>query len=261
MRIVNIGYNHSHDADFSINRPTGSGDWLLLLLKTSAIFTFDGRDTVTSPDSFILFRKDTPQIYRANGFVFTNDWFHFTIEKSEAALFDALDIPFDKIVQLGDINSLSMIIQNMCYENYSTNLYKTDSAELFMKLFFVKLSEKLHYVKDDKINSFYDKMSLMRTKIYNMPYTQWSVNWLAHELALSKSYFQHLYKETFGVSVMSDVVNSRVQHGKYLLKSTDYTVKKIAELCGYHNEIHFMRQFKEKTGMTPSEYRENGDKK
>ena len=32
MQINNIGYHHFHDADFKIERPNGSGDYLLLLL-------------------------------------------------------------------------------------------------------------------------------------------------------------------------------------------------------------------------------------
>ena len=56
MKINNIGYNHTHDADLVIQRPTGSGDHLLLLLKTPAVFTFGEKDVFTEPDSFILFK-------------------------------------------------------------------------------------------------------------------------------------------------------------------------------------------------------------
>ena len=100
-------------------------------------------------------------------------------------------------------------------------------------------------------------MAVIRTKIYNMPYIEWTVDSLAAELNLSKSYFQHLYKQIFGVSAISDVINSRVEHGKYLLSSTDFSVRQIAEKCGYDSDIHFMRQFKSKSGMTPSAYRES----
>ncbi|MCR4861060.1 MAG: AraC family transcriptional regulator, partial [Ruminococcus sp.] len=32
-------------------------------------------------------------------------------------------------------------------------------------------------------------------------------------------------------------------------------IQEIAEQCGYNNESHFMRQFKEKCGMTAIQYR------
>ena len=54
---------------------------------------------------------------------------------------------------------------------------------------------------------------------------------------------------------MADVITARVDHGKYLLSGTDYPVGVIAEMCGYKNDVHFMRQFKSAVGLTPTEYR------
>lgn len=257
MRINNIGYGHTHDADFYINRPEGSGDHLLLLLKSPAIFTFNGQDTVTEPDSFIIFRKDTPQLYRADNQPFSNDWVHFTAEEEDQRFFESLDIPMDRVVKGGSLNSLSLLIKNMCYEHYSSNLFKTDSAELYLKLVFLKLSEIIHSNNGTDSTSLYEKLSILRAKIYSQPFNGWNIEWLSHELNLSKSYFQHLYKQQFGVSAVNDIISSRVEHGKYLLSTSDISVKQIAQMCGYNNENHFMRQFKERTGMTPSRYRKN----
>lgn len=44
MIIHNVGYHHQHDSDFKIERPTGTGDLLFLLVKTDAIFSLDGQD-------------------------------------------------------------------------------------------------------------------------------------------------------------------------------------------------------------------------
>ena len=32
-------------------------------------------------------------------------------------------------------------------------------------------------------------------------------------------------------------------------------IASVAALCGYENQLHFMRQFKKFTGLTPSQYR------
>lgn len=257
MYITNIGYNHSHDADFNINRPYGSGDYMLLLLKTPAIFTFNGSDIVTEPDSFILYNENTPQFYRAYGSQFSNDWFHFKLEKEDEELFNKLAIPQDQIIHIGNLNELSMMINNLCYETYASNHYKSETIELYLRLFFIKLSNKIHDCKDEITNTHYNKMSIIRTKIYNQPYNHWDIQSLSHELTMSKSCFQHLYKDFFGVSPITDVILSRIEHAKYLLSTTDISVKKISEMCGYNNEIHFMRQFKQQTRLTPSKYREN----
>ena len=44
MKINTIGYHHTHDADFIIERPNGSGDYLLLIIKTPALFRFAGKE-------------------------------------------------------------------------------------------------------------------------------------------------------------------------------------------------------------------------
>ena len=98
-------------------------------------------------------------------------------------------------------------------------------------------------------------MAGIRAKIYNQPQFNWTIEGLAHELAMSKSSFQHLYKDFFGVSAITDVIESRLHHSKYLLTTTNFSIKRIAELCGYTNETHFMRQFKYHIKQTPSEYR------
>lgn len=255
MKINNIGYNHKHDSDFFVLRPNGSGDNLLLLLKSPAVFVLNGEELHTERNSFILFSEGTPQDYRSDGGEFANDWFHFSFEDKEKALFDALEIPFDKVVNIGDLSSLSLLVKNMSYENYSSNLYKTDSVELYLQLFFIKLSEKLHSADEIRSSNYYDKMSMVRSQIYSMPQYDWNIYDLAHRLTMSKSHFEHTYKKIFGVSPMNEVINSRLEHAKFMLETTDIPINQIAEMCGYKSDIHFMRQFKSRLGVTPSAYR------
>lgn len=255
MKINNIGYNHRHDADFNINRPNGSGDYLMLLLKTPALFCLNKEEFITQPDSFILFQKGTPQYYRASEESFANDWFHFNAEETDLAFLQSLNIPFDRVVPIGNLSALSLIVQNLCYEYYSANFHKEETVSLYLKIFFLKLSEKMQASADSTVSSYFDKLSILRSKIYNMPYQNWTVDGLAHEMSVSRSYFQHLYKQYFGINVMSDVIASRIEHSKYLLINTDFPIRRIAEQCGYRTELHFMRQFKNAVGMTPSQYR------
>lgn len=255
MKINNIGYNHNHDADFQIHRPDGSGDYLLLILKTPAIFTFDQTDQTTDANAFILYQKGTPQFYRALGSFFANDWLHFDMTSEDLLSFKDYGIPFDTVLPIDNINDLSMFIKNISYEHYSSNPYREESINLYLKLLFIKLSEKLRTHPDETISTYYERMSLIRAQIYNMPYFDWNIPGMAHQLAISKSYFQHMYKQIFGTGAMDDVIQSRIHHAKYLLSTTLLPVKEISTMCGYRNETHFMRQFKACEGKTPSQYR------
>ena len=45
------------------------------------------------------------------------------------------------------------------------------------------------------------------------------------------------------------------EKAKELLMQTSLTAREISALCGYQNETHFSRQFKQFTGTAPQEYR------
>ena len=78
---------------------------------------------------------------------------------------------------------------------------------------------------------------------------------MAEFIGLSRSELQHLYKKNFGVTLMEDVISGRMEKAKALLARSKLTIAEIAAKCGYKTEFHFMRQFKQKTGFTPSEFR------
>ena len=66
------------------------------------------------------------------------------------------------------------------------------------------------------------------------------------------------YKQFFGLSCQQDMINARLKFAKYYLQNSDMNIGSLAGFCGYENELHFMRQFKKFTGLTPSEYRRRG---
>lgn len=255
MKINNIGCNYSHASDFYISRPVGSGDNVLILLKTPAVFNLSGKDIETPKNAFILYKKGTPQFYRACERGFVNDWFHFSFSGDEAKIFNILNIPFDTIESISDMNQLSAIIESMSYEYFSANSYRSYSIELYMKLFFTKLGEQLHDRSEGSVFPYYEQLSCIRGKIRSTPQLGWRVDRLANEAAMSVSYFEHTYKKIFGISIMNEIINSRIEYAKFILSTTDIPISRIADMCGYKNDIHFMKQFKSKTGLTPTEYR------
>ena len=256
MIINNIGYNHCHDADFIINRPNGSGDNLLLLIKTDAIFTINEKDIVIPENSFFMFRKGKPQYYRCMPqHVFSNDWIHFLFEKDEEEAFLSLGLDYEAPVHLDNPYFISFCIKSIANEAYSNHKYKQSNINHFMSLIFNHVSERLYSAETTKHDRYYELLSAVRNRIYSANYQFFSVEASAHEIRMSKSNFQHLYKRFFGVTFMQDLINSRIEHAKMLLLNTNLTSADISKQCGYNNFAHFARQFKEHVGMTPLEFR------
>lgn len=255
MRITNVGYNYRHPSSFCINRPYGSGDYILLIIKTEAFVNFGGKRTIVQPNSAIVFKKGTPQLYGALNNEYVNDWIHFDIDELEEKFITDLGIPFDTIIPLYDINELLSFIKNIFFELYSQNLHKEATIKRYFELILIKLSEGISQQTTKHDHAYYDSFCNLRNEIRLAPQNRWTVDEISQKVNLSRSYVQHLYKLFFNTSIISDIQRYRMEHAKYLLSATDLTVSAVSQSCGYDNDVHFMRTFKKVTSMTPSEFR------
>lgn len=77
----------------------------------------------------------------------------------------------------------------------------------------------------------------------------------AASLNVNPSYFSTLFKKETGQTLTDFVNERRVQHGIFLLNSTNLQVQTIAQHCGISDINYFTRIFKKHTGHTPTEYR------
>ena len=255
MHIVHAGYHQQHTGDFRIIRPNGSGDYLFLIVNTPAYFQIEGKRIEVPASTAMLYKKGTPQFYGTVSEIYRNDWMHFEAGEEDIAFLEYLDLPMDTPFPVEEPSALSSLIKTICVEKYSRNPFREDTLALYIRLLFIKVAENHRNDQKTHTSPYVHLLSDLRTKIYNEPHLDWDINSMAAKLSLSRYYFQHIYKQQFGTGAINDVVNSRVEHAKYLLFSTDMPVHALAEMCGYKNNVHFIRQLKRITGMTPLEYR------
>lgn len=260
MRMDEIGYHHRHDLDFYVDRPNGAGDWLLLVIKTSAIFRIDGKDVKVKANSYILYTPEYPEYYAADPDAeeYIDDWIHFGPDEKELALIRQLEIPLNCPFYIGDISVISNLIRNMCHEFYSAHLHRNESVDLYFRMLIYKIHEKIESAYPVSVISesvYGEKLIWIRECIYRKPTYEWNIDEIATDLSLSRSRFQHLYSDTFGVGVTQDIIASRIEYSAELLKNPELTIEKVAEICGYTSTSYFIRQFKETKGITPARYR------
>lgn len=264
MDVYYVSYNHKHKDDFNLARPIpfkGRMSYLIVLFKTPAVITENNEKRFVEKGTFALYTPDAHHSIQSCGDEYIDDWIAFDLNNNEIKLLEALQIPFNKAVKLYSIYSISDIIHKIAYEFHDTyNPYKNDVIQLLMQLLFFRVSQHL-YLKvplfsggkiDDK------KFSLMlkiRNEIYCNPNEHYGIDELAKKAFMSKSYFQHKYKEIFGITVSQEIMKSRLHRSKYYLSCTDMTIKEIAFQCGFNSDIYFVRAFKKAFNITPTEYR------
>ena len=77
---------------------------------------------------------------------------------------------------------------------------------------------------------------------------------LCNEFSLSKTHLRAIFREHTGVSIMEYIVRLRTDLAKQMIREETRNLTEIAEQLGYSSIHYFSRQFKQTTGMSPSEY-------
>lgn len=80
---------------------------------------------------------------------------------------------------------------------------------------------------------------------------------LAAIAGMSVNTFSKAFHRTFLISPKEYVIRCRLEHAKWLLLTSNLTVREIAAQCGYRNEYFFYRIFRQKLNRTPAAYRKN----
>ena len=87
-------------------------------------------------------------------------------------------------------------------------------------------------------------------------YKEMNLDIIAGEMNLNPKYISRMFKETTGISYKDFHLDTKMDAAKSLLEGTSFNVDEISYQLGYQNPESFMRIFKRKNNLTPTEYRE-----
>lgn len=174
-----------------------------------------------------------------------NEWFKsaFNIQ-GEKIKFDYIKIGqtmFSDIIQLTDnIEGQRISIENETkLVDYISILIKNDKLTLG--------EEVCENIKLKKINEI--KLYINENYLKNI-----TLDDLAKVAQVSKYYLIRKFNECYGLSPHQYITNLRINYSKKLLKKN----KKIADIAidsGFYDQSHFIKCFKEYTGVTPMNYK------
>ena len=169
-----------------------------------------------------------------------------------APLVDSFFAQKTRFCVMEDRQYINMALGEIRYE-WDNNLSERDTAlRGTITNLLVRLSRSFHsqnnftgirYVTDAK-NSIY--------KHFQQPLT---VDFIAGEVGISRSYLEALFSRYMRGSIVDYVHAVRCDHAAKLLSSTGFAIVDIAMDSGFSNRQHFARVFREIYGVTPSDYR------
>ena len=82
-----------------------------------------------------------------------------------------------------------------------------------------------------------------------------SLEMAADMAGVSSFYLSKLFKEEKGETFINFITDKRLDKSCELLAQTDLSIKEITARVGYNDQNYFSRLFKNKYGVSPTEYR------
>lgn len=255
MYIHHIVLNCVHNGNFIYEKKSGVIDYLFLFPKSHSMFVIDGKPYTLKDPSIILLSPLTPFKYFSTSSTYIDDYLHFHVDDEETFK-RLLTFPLNSPIRISHDKSLLEILQGIETEHGNSTKFSAQIIQYLVYLLMLRIGEQWDELQqEDETHTHSAELLEIRNNIFNHPEKHWQIEELAKVIHLSPSYFQVLYKQTFGTTCISDVINARVTLAKDLLSSTDLPVNEIAIQLGYTQVYHFIRQFKKATGLTPGSYR------
>lgn len=128
-------------------------------------------------------------------------------------------------------------------------LYKENHFKIYS--IFYELLEKIFSFKIQNGNILSPVIKMIEENIQD---PNLSNEKLAKKVGISEVYLRKLFASKYQTSPKQYILDIRIRKAKQMLVGTPFTITAIAKECGFASIYHFCRTFKNRAGLTPTEY-------
>ncbi|WP_312744973.1 helix-turn-helix domain-containing protein [Sphingobacterium multivorum] len=232
-------------------QPYDYEDGTLVFVSPGQIYGIDSKGVAIKPSGYGLvfhpdFIKGTNLGKHIKDYTFlsyeVNEALHLS-KKERKTIVHCFEKIAEEIDQNIDKHSKTLIVSNIelllnyCQRFYDRQFITRSNVNSDILVRFEKLLND--YFKSDK------------TLLLGLP----SVSYCADQLHLSPNYFGDLIKKETGSTALDYIQAKLIDEAKERIFDHSKSINEIASELGFKYQQHFTRLFKQKTGVTPNEYR------
>lgn len=226
-------------------------DGTLVFVSPGQVYGIDSKGKAMKPSGYALvFHPDlitgTHLGKKIKDYTFfsyeVNEALHLS-KKERSTIVDCLQKIASEIEQNIDKHSKTLIVSNIelflnyCMRFYDRQFITRNNVNKDILVRFENLLDK--YFRTDKAQDL------------GLP----SVTYCAEQLHLSPNYFGDLIKKETGNTALDYIQSRVIEEAKGKMFGSNIPISDISFQLGFKYQQHFTRLFKQKTGMTPNEYR------
>ena len=87
-----------------------------------------------------------------------------------------------------------------------------------------------------------------------------SIDQIAQHFFISKYHLCHTFKKAMGMTVIDYLNRIKIKNACNIIASTNKDFLEISQICGFNSSAYFSKVFKDITGVSPREYKQNPEK-
>ncbi len=242
-------------------KPNGRPDYqVIYIVRGKGTFYFeDGVSQELSAGDLALYRPLETQYY-----LYTPDeetavyWIHFTGKCVEELLINNLFHVNQHYVHVGVYYKLETICQDIVKELYNKNTDYNQILSLLLQQFFILSKRFMHA----NVPKGYTQQMMEHAGNYFYEHYNQEINIRCYAISqnMSISSFINNFKAYYGKTPLEYIINLRINVAQSLLENDSLSISEISTLVGYDNNMYFCKLFKQRIGITPSDYRKRTKK-
>jgi AraC-like DNA-binding protein len=232
-------------------QPYDYEDGTLVFVAPGQVYGIDSKGVATKPSGYaLIFHPDLIAGTHLGRMI--KDYTFFSYEVSEAlhlskkereTIIDCFEKIKTEIDQNIDKHSKTLIVSNIeLFLNYCMRFYD--------RQFITRINANKDILArfEELLNDYFKSG---KTQTLGLP----SVAYCAEKLYLSPNYFGDLIKKETGNTALDFIQSRVIEEAKVKMFEANTSLGEIAYQLGFKYQQHFTRLFKQKTGVTPNEYR------
>lgn len=163
-----------------------------------------------------------------------------------------------QIFTLSSEDYIRQIFRNIFHEFHSGEEYARQMCANYVEILLTQILRQCGECAeryDERMERFGAPPMLMILKYIQTNYRTTTLKEVAEQFHYESSYLGRLLRSYVGKSFTDMVRELRIREAERLLRDTRLNMDKVAESSGFHNQVHFFREFRVALGVTPGEYR------
>lgn len=248
MDITQIRHNWHEPAGFALNRPAGAGEYILLHFHNAVELYFHQEWHNAPSGTLVVFRPNTAHHFISRS-PLLHDWIHLTGDvENEIATFG---IRVDTMYVMPHPTQITECIARIESEIFAKNDYWQRYVQSVLEEMWIIIAREISgRTTQPVLQETASRLRELRAEMILHPERHWTNEMMAQQLNISVSRLYPLYRRQFSISPGQDLILMRIEKAKNMLMQ-GMSVAETAEQLGYANVYHFIRQFKQITGITP----------